>query len=75
MLPEWTVVGFSGHRKLADERVVADGIRNAFERLAANQSPLATVSSAASGSDTLFVEEAARRKLPYLLILPLSKIH
>ncbi len=73
MLPEWTVVGFSGHRKLADEKVVADGIRNAFNRLIANYVPLATVSSAACGSDTLFVEEAARRSLPYLLILPFSK--
>ncbi len=61
MLPEWTVVGFSGHRKLAEPKAVAAGIHKAFERLAANGSPLATVSSAASGADTLFVEEVARR--------------
>jgi len=50
MLPEWTVVGFSGHRKLADPKVAATGIHNALERLAANHSPLASVSSAASGA-------------------------
>ena len=73
MLPEWTVVGFSGHRKLADPKIVAAGIRNVFERLAANHGPLAGVSSAASGADTLFVEEVARRNLPSQLILPFSK--
>lgn len=73
MLPEWTVVGFSGHRKLADPKIVADGILSALERLAANHSLLASVSSAASGADTLFVEEVARRNLPCLLILPFSK--
>jgi len=73
MLPEWTVVGFSGHRKLTDPKAAADGIRKALERLAANHSPLASVSSAASGADTLFVEEVAHRHLPYLLILPFSK--
>ena len=39
----------------------------------ASHSPLASVSSAASGADTLFVEEVARRKLPCLLVLPFPK--
>jgi hypothetical protein len=73
MLPEWTVIGFSGHRKLADPKVASDAIRKLFDRLATNHSPLASVSSAASGSDTLFVEEVARRKLPSLLVLPFPK--
>jgi hypothetical protein len=73
MLPEWTVVGFSGHRKLADPKVAATGIHTALERLADSYSPLAAVSSAASGADTLFVEEVARRNLPWLLVLPFSK--
>jgi hypothetical protein len=73
MLPEWTVVGFSGHRKLSDPKVVSDAIRKVFDRLAANHSPLASVSSAANGADTLFVEEVARRNLPCLLVLPFSK--
>ena len=73
MLPEWTVVGFSGHRKLADPKVAADGIHNVLERLAANYNPLVSVSSAARGADTLFVEEVARRKLPCWLVLPFPK--
>lgn len=73
MLPEWTVVGFSGHRKLAGLKAPADGIRNALDRLAAGHSPLAAVSSAASGSDTLFVQDVARRHLPYLLVLPFPR--
>ena len=73
MLPEWTVIGFSGHRKLADPKVAADAIRNVFDRLAANHSPLASLSSAASGADTLFVEEVSRRKFPCLLVLPFPK--
>ncbi|HEY1662520.1 MAG TPA: hypothetical protein VGI03_08890 [Verrucomicrobiae bacterium] len=73
MLPEWTVVGFSGHRKLADPKAVAAGVHQVFERLSANGSPLATISSAASGADTLFLEEVAQRHLPYLIILPFSK--
>jgi hypothetical protein len=73
MLPEWTVVGFSGHRKLADPKVAADAIRKTFDRLAAGHGPLAAVSSAASGSDTLFVEEVAHRNLPFRLILPFPK--
>ena len=73
MLPEWILVGFSGHRKLAEPEKVAKGLREAFDRLAANHGPFATISSAASGADTLFVEEAARRLWPYLLILPFPK--
>jgi hypothetical protein len=73
MLPEWTVVGFSGHRKLADENTVANGIRNVFQKLAANHGHLAAVSSAASGSDTLFLAEADRREIRYMLIFPFSQ--
>ena len=73
MLPEWTVVGFSGHRKLAGPKAPADAIRSALDRLAAGHQPLAAVSSAASGADTLFVEEVARRHLPCLLILPFPR--
>jgi len=73
MLPEWTVVGFSGHRKLAEPKAATDAIHRVFDRLAAHHGPLASVSSAASGADTLFVEEVARRNLPFRLILPFSK--
>ena len=73
MPPKCTVVGFSGHRKLADPKVATEAIRKIFDRLAAHCGPLATVSSAASGADTLFVEEAARRQLPCRLVLPFPK--
>ncbi|HXE42062.1 MAG TPA: hypothetical protein VN516_03470, partial [Candidatus Baltobacteraceae bacterium] len=70
MLPEWTVVGFSGHRKLAGPQAVAEGIQKVLARLKADCNPLAAISSAASGADTLFVEAIAALKLPRLLILP-----
>jgi hypothetical protein len=73
MLPEWTVIGFSGHRNLATPQVAADAISQALDRLAANRRPLVSVSSAASGADTLFVEAVARQNLPYLLVLPFSQ--
>ena len=73
MLPELMIIGFSGHRKLADPKVAAGAIRKVFDRLAANHSALAAVSSAASGADTLFVEEVTRRNLPWLLVLPFPK--
>jgi hypothetical protein len=74
MIPEWTVVGFSGHRNLPDPKIAADGIRDVLDQLAANYSPLAAVSSVASGADTLFVEDIVQRKLPYLLVLPFDKV-
>ncbi|HEX4342839.1 MAG TPA: hypothetical protein VH255_05585 [Verrucomicrobiae bacterium] len=73
MLPEWTNVGFSGHRKLANPAVVATGIASALDRLAVDFGHLAVIASAASGSDTLFLEEAERRQLPIRLVLPFPK--
>lgn len=72
-LPNWTTVGFTGHRRLADPRLVADAIQKVFDDLSATHGLLAAVSSAASGADTLFVEEVARRKLPYFLIFPFDR--
>jgi len=69
-LPDWTVVGFSGHRNLANPQVVAGALRKVLDELAASHGPLASVSSVACGADTLFVEEVARRNLPCLLVLP-----
>src|SRR5437667_11562037 len=69
-LPEWTVIGFTGHRNLNNSAAAAQGVRAAVERLAAAYAPLAAISSAAKGADTLFVEEVVRRNLPLLLVLP-----
>ena len=63
MPSNWTVIGFTGHRLLSDPELAADTIRSVLNRLSADCRPLAAVSSAASGADTLFLEEVARRDL------------
>ena len=70
MIPEWSIIGFAGHRELARPDVVAAQIGAALDRLAAQCGSLVAVSSAASGADILFLEEVGRRKLPFLVILP-----
>jgi len=70
MLRPWLFVGFTGHRKLADPDRIAGAIRQALQRLERTGMPLAAVSSAASGSDTLFVQAALDQKLPWTLVLP-----
>jgi len=71
-LPTWTTVGFTGHRELKNPAEVAKAIGAALDRLQEKHGPLAAVSSAASGADTLFVEAVAGRGMPYFLILPFT---
>jgi hypothetical protein len=73
ILPCWTTVGFTGHRRLDQSEATAAAIRTVVGELESAYRPLAVVSSAASGADTLFLEEVARRGLPYFLCLPFSK--
>jgi hypothetical protein len=73
MLPDWTTVGFSGHRRLKDPLAVASAIDKIFARLEGDYEPLTTVSSAASGADTLFLETVSKRNLPFRLILPFQR--
>lgn len=73
MLPQWMLVGFTGHRQVANSEVVTRGLRAVLDRLEKSSAPLAAVSSVASGWDTLFLEEAVRRKLPFFLILPFKR--
>jgi hypothetical protein len=73
MLPEWTIVGFSGHRNLHDPRIAAEGIHAALDRLTTSSSPLASISSLAAGADTIFVKEMERRHQPFFLVLPFTK--
>jgi len=76
MTQRWTVVGFTGHRKLADPSAAARGIGDALNRLAPGEGgALAAVSSAASGADTLFLEAAAQRHVPRHVILPFPEEH
>jgi hypothetical protein len=70
MLPDWTVVGFTGHRSIANPGAVAGQVAVALDDLAATNPSLLLISSIAAGADTLFVNEAARRGIPYLLVLP-----
>jgi hypothetical protein len=65
-----TVIGFAGHRHLADTEEVRARIAAALDALSAAHTPLVAVSSIALGADTLFVEEAVRRDIPVLLVLP-----
>lgn len=72
---QWLTVGFTGHRKLADEKVVQAAIAQALDRLSMTNPRLAGATSAASGADTLFLEELSRRSIPYFLFLPASAEH
>ena len=73
-LADWIIVGFSGHRNLEDPKTVSAGICASLDRVAALHSPVAAVSSAASGADTLFLEEVARRDIPFFLVLPFHRM-
>lgn len=72
-LAHWTSIGFTGHRHLADAEVVREAVRGVLNRLAAIAPRLTGISSAASGSDTLFAEEFAARGLPFALVLPFPR--
>jgi hypothetical protein len=72
ILSTQTSVGFTGHRRLRSPEVVRDGISAAVDRLAASHSNLVGVCSIASGADTLFVEELARRSIPFFILLPFA---
>jgi len=66
------IVGFTGHRRVADAAGARAAIAAALRRLAAAAGgPLAAVSSAASGTDTLFAEAALAQGLAWTLLLPL----
>jgi hypothetical protein len=71
MLRPWLFVGFTGHRNLDDPALIARAVREALQHLALRtHAPLATVSSAASGADTIFAEAAIEQGLPWTLLLP-----
>lgn len=70
MLPEWTVVGFSGHRTLADPADTAQRIGAMLDELAQSRGPLVATSSLAKGADVIFVKAAASRGIPVLVVLP-----
>lgn len=72
-LPNWTTVGFVGDGSLEPREPVAAAIRALLDELQVAHGPLVAVTSIGSGANTLFVEEVARRELPYFLLLPQSE--
>lgn len=73
MLPLFTIIGFTGHRRIEDSTLIVGAIRTAMEEFENNRGPLCAISSAASGADTLFLEAIAQQQLPYFLILPFDQ--
>ncbi|HVU22615.1 MAG TPA: hypothetical protein VHE13_00720 [Opitutus sp.] len=71
-LPQFHVVGFSGHRRLAQPALVAAAIEQALRDLtAAAPGEWIALSSIAAGGDAHFAHAALRRRIPWLAVLPL----
>lgn len=73
MLPDWTVIGFTGHRNLADQEAATQSISAALDGLTARFGSISAISSLAKGSDAAFVRELVKRKIPFRLVLPFPK--
>jgi hypothetical protein len=73
-LPLFNVVGFTGHRQIADPPRAAAAIRESLETLCREFSgEWIALSSIADGGDRIFVEEAQRMGLDWHAILPLPR--
>ena len=71
-LPQFHVIGFTGHRQLAEPSLISAGIRLALTELKqAAPGEWLALSSIAAGSDTLFAREAMRQNLAWQAVLPL----
>jgi len=71
-LPQFHVVGFTGHRQLAQpERIAAAIERGLAGVIEAAPGEWIALSSIAAGGDTLFAHAALRRRLPWMAVLPL----
>lgn len=72
-MPQWLVIGFSGHRHLRDKDLIARSISRELSELKSSYHDIATISSAASGGDTLFLKTADEIGAPLQVILPFDK--
>lgn len=73
-LPLFRIVGFTGHRQVADERLVEAAMARALDDLLAiTQDEWIALSSVAEGSDQLFVREVLARGWAWHAILPLPR--
>jgi hypothetical protein len=69
----WTV-GFTGHRKLANEQQIASAIAAQLELVRSHVTgELAAISSIASGGDTLFAQQVLAAGLPWIALLPFPR--
>jgi hypothetical protein len=73
-LPEFHVVGFTGHRRLTDGEGAAKALRSALEQIR-RETPGEWIarSSIASGGDRLFVREAHALGMSWHAILPMPR--
>lgn len=70
--PQFHVVGFTGHRHVADPKRIAAAIDRALRELrSSTPGEWIALSSVAAGSDSLFAEAAAELGLAWHAILPL----
>ena len=73
-LPLFHVVGFSGHRQLANTAAVAEAVTSALQSLRQEaRGEWVALSSVATGSDQLFVAQARALDLSWHAILPMPK--
>ena len=73
-LPQFHVVGFTGHRHLADPAGASRAIRGALDALRREiRGEWIALSSIAGGSDQLFVQQVRTLGLSWHAILPLSR--
>jgi hypothetical protein len=73
-LPAIWVIGFTGHRHLADAQKVGQTLRSVVESLQAEISGnLIGFSSIAIGADTLFAETCLALGIPWIALLPRPK--
>ncbi len=72
-LPEFHVIGFTGHRQLVESTRTAAAIRGALTELkSAAPGEWLAFSSVAAGSDILFAREAMKLNLAWQAVLPLA---
>ena len=73
-LPPTLAIGFTGHRRLADETKCREAIRRVLAEWKARvPGAIYGVSSAAAGADLLFTESCLELGLPLRIFLPLPK--
>lgn len=72
-LPDWLVIGFTGDRKLASESILREALQKVLEHPSVKDRCCVSVSSAASGADSVFLEEMKTRQIPRFVILPFDR--